>query len=129
MLLTEHGCVLSAGGDRRQKAKVVMDTVRILVTKLMMGGARHQPGAVGGRHEAVQLSRPRRGRGAKPLRPKPQRVHVWKLYLLYLLDLETLEVEVVNVEALVGLHHGVGDADQAVQPRHGGHVRIQLEAL
>lgn len=117
-MLTDHGCVLTARGDWRQKSQVVMDIVRILVTNLMMGGARHQPRAVGGRHEAVQLSRTRRGRGAKPLRPKPQRVHVWKLYLLYLLNLETLEVEVVNVEALVSLHHGVGDADQAVQPGH-----------
>ena len=104
-----------------------MDAVMILLTNLMMGGW-HQSGAVRGRHEAVQLGGPRRGRGAQPLRPQPQRVHVWKLNLLDLLYLETLQVEVVNVEAFVCLHHGVGDADQAVQPRHRGHVGIQLEA-
>ena len=133
-VLVDHGRVLAAGaGGSGQEAEVVLDTGVLLTQAVTQdldgGGARHQPRAVGGGHQGVELGGPGGGGGAQPLGPQSQRVHVRELDLLDLLDLEGLQVEVVNVEALVGLHHGVRDADQAVQPGHRGHVGIQLEAL
>ena len=70
-------------------------------------------------HEMVELG----WRRVHPLRSQPERLHVRQLDLAC--HLEGLQVEVPDVEALVGLHHGVGD--QAVQAG-AGDVWVQCEA-
>ena len=74
-----------------------------------------QPG-VRGRHEVVELG----GRRSHPL-AESQSLHVGQLDLAA--HLEGLQVEVPDVEALVGLHHGV--RDQTVQAG-AVHIRIQF---
>ena len=71
---------------------------------------------VGGRHEVMQLA----GRRSHPL-TKSQSLHVRELDLAA--HLERLQVKVPDVEALVGLHHGV--RDQTVQAG-AVHIRIQF---
>ena len=74
---------------------------------------------VSGGHEVMELG----GRRAHPLGPQSEGLHVRELDLAR--HLEGLQVEVPDVEALVGLHHGVGD--QAVQAG-AGDVWVQCEA-
>ena len=75
-------------------------------------------GVVAGWHQMVELSR----RRPHPMVPgQSQSLHVRKGYLGA--HLQGFEVKFSDVEALVGLHHGMGD--QAVQPS-SCHVRIQF---
>ena len=91
--------------------------VVVLVLVLDQFVAHTRQAGVGGRHEVVELA----GRRSHPL-SQSQSLHVGQLDLAA--HLEGLQVEVPDVEALVG-HHGVGH--QTLQAG-AVHIRIQFEA-